>query len=90
MDVDMGSLDSMEVVCSCTILSAHIWRNYVSSSAGGLCWWSMLVVYGICFQFSRSVLNIGESLSRLFWTPLKLVPPRTKFSGPTLKNLFLL
>ena len=32
-------------------------------------------------------------LSRLIWTPLKLVPPGTNFSeifGPTLKNLFLL
>ena len=33
------------------------------------------------------------NLSRLIWTPLKLVPPGTNSSeifGPTLKNLFLL
>ena len=33
----------------------------------------------------------GVCLSRLIWTPLKLVPPGTNFSkifGPTLKNLF--
>ena len=51
MDVDMGSSDSMEVVCSCTILSAHIWRNYVSSSAGGLCWWSMVFAFNLVGQF---------------------------------------
>ena len=36
---------------------------------------------------------VQRSLSRLIWTPLKLVPPGTNFSeifGPTLKNLFLL
>ena len=87
MDVDMGSLDSMEVVC---MWLYHSKCTHLEELCQLKCWWSMLVVYGICFQFSRSVLNIGESLSRLFWTPLKLVPPRTKFSGPTLKNLFLL
>ena len=41
------------------------------------------------FQATKFLLRV----SRLIWTPLKLVPPGTNFSeifGPTLKNLFLL
>ena len=36
--------------------------------------------------------HTAKGVSRLIWTPLKLVPPGTNFSeifGPTLKNLFL-
>ena len=39
-----------------------------------------------CVMFDYEV-----GMSRLIWTPLKLVPPGTNFSeifGPTLKNLF--
>ena len=79
MDVDMGSSDSMEVVRSCTILNTHLEGSFQLK-------WSFVLC--TCFQFSMSVLNI--SLSHLIWTPLKLVPPRTNFSGPSLKNLFLL
>ena len=45
------------------------------------------------FDPNEKQCNLREKVSRLIWTPLKLVPPGTNFSeifGPTLKNLFLL
>ena len=49
VDADMGSSDSMEVVCRCTILvDTHIRGDHFSSRSDGL------------WQFSMSLLNIGE------------------------------
>ena len=45
VDADMGSSDSMEVVCRCTILNEHIRVDHFQLK---LCW------------FSMSLLNIGE------------------------------
>ena len=44
-----------------------------------------------CFTLFLETDSVLVCLSRLIWTPLKLVPPGTNFSeifGPTLKNLF--
>ena len=45
------------------------------------------------FTHARKITRdkLAGGLSRLIWSPLKLVPPGTNFSetfGPTLKNLF--